>query len=85
MGSGSFQEVKRPGRGVDHPPPSGTEVKERAELYLYPSLGLRGLFYGELYLSLQKPRDFSNTEYYRLQGYYVASNSNQRRFGIESR
>ena len=32
---------KRPGRGVDHPPPSSAEVKERVELYLY---SLRGLF-----------------------------------------
>jgi len=34
MGTGSFPGVKRPGRGVDHPPPSSTEVKERVELYL---------------------------------------------------
>jgi hypothetical protein len=27
--------VKRPGRGVNHPPPSSAEVKERVELYLY--------------------------------------------------
>jgi hypothetical protein len=31
--------VKRPGRGVDHPPPSSTEVKERVELYLYSPSG----------------------------------------------
>ena len=24
--------VKRPGRGVNHPPPSGAEVKERVDL-----------------------------------------------------
>jgi hypothetical protein len=30
-------------------PPYSTEVKERIELYLYSSLGLRGIFYGELY------------------------------------
>jgi hypothetical protein len=37
--------VKRPGRGVDHPPSSSVEVKERVELYLYPPpLGLPGLF-----------------------------------------
>jgi hypothetical protein len=29
--------VKRPGRGVNHPPPSSAEVKERVELYLSPS------------------------------------------------
>jgi hypothetical protein len=35
---------KRPGRDVDHPPPSSAEVKKRVELYLYSPLGLRGLF-----------------------------------------
>jgi hypothetical protein len=35
MGTGSFPGVKRPGRGVDHPPKSSAEVKERVELYLY--------------------------------------------------
>jgi len=34
MGTGSFLGVKRPGRGLDHPPPSSAEVKERVELYL---------------------------------------------------
>ena len=33
-GTGYFPEVKRLGRGVDFPPPSSTEVKERVELYL---------------------------------------------------
>jgi hypothetical protein len=31
--------VKRPGRGIDHPPPSSAEVKERVELYLYSPSG----------------------------------------------
>ena len=52
MGTGSFPWVKRPGRGLDHPPPSSAEVKERVELYLYfnlfytstPPLGHRVLF-----------------------------------------
>jgi len=44
MGTGSFAGVKRPGRGVDHPPTSIAEVKERVERYLYSPLGLRGLF-----------------------------------------
>jgi hypothetical protein len=30
--------VKRPGRGVNHPPPCSDEVKERIELYLYSRL-----------------------------------------------
>ena len=35
MGTASFPEVKRPGRGVDHPPPSSSEVEGRVELYFY--------------------------------------------------
>jgi hypothetical protein len=31
--------IKRPGRGVDHKPPSSAEVKERVELYLFFPLG----------------------------------------------
>jgi len=31
--------VKRQGRGVDHPPQSSAEVKERVELYLYSPSG----------------------------------------------
>jgi hypothetical protein len=41
MGDGSFQGVKQPGRGVEHPPTSSAEVKERDHLCLY---SLRGLF-----------------------------------------
>ena len=40
MGTGSFLGVKRPGRGVDHPPTSITEIKERVEiLYLFFPFG----------------------------------------------
>ena len=39
MGTGSFPWVKGPGRGVDHPPPSSAEVKERVELNLYSHHG----------------------------------------------
>ena len=35
MGTGSFQGVKRPGSGPDHPLPSNAQVKERAELRLW--------------------------------------------------
>jgi hypothetical protein len=39
MGIGSFPGAKRPERGVDHPPPSSAEVKERVELFLYSPSG----------------------------------------------
>ena len=35
MDTGSYPEIKRPRRGVDHPPPSSADVKERVEIYLY--------------------------------------------------
>ena len=35
MGTVSLPGVKRPGRGVDHSPPSSAEVKERVQLYHY--------------------------------------------------
>jgi hypothetical protein len=34
-----FPEVKRPGRGVFHPPPSSAEVKEIVELNFYSTSG----------------------------------------------
>jgi hypothetical protein len=38
-GTGSFPRIKQPGRGVNHPPPSSSEDKERVEPYLYSSSG----------------------------------------------
>jgi len=35
VGAGSFLWVKRPGCGIDHPPPSSAKVKGRVELYIY--------------------------------------------------
>ena len=35
----SFPGVKRSGRGVNHPPQSSAEIKERVELYLYSPSG----------------------------------------------
>ena len=35
----SFTGVKRPGRVIDHPPPSRAEVKERVDLYHYSPYG----------------------------------------------
>ena len=39
LGTGSFPGAKRPGSGVDHPPPSSAEVEGRVELYLYSPSG----------------------------------------------
>jgi hypothetical protein len=39
MGIGSFLGVKQLERGVDHPPPSSGEVKERVKLYSYSMSG----------------------------------------------
>jgi hypothetical protein len=39
MGTRSFPGVKRPGRGVDRPPSSSAEVKERLQLYIYSPFG----------------------------------------------
>jgi len=39
MGTGSFLGVKRSGCGIDYPPPSSAEVKERVDLYLYSPSG----------------------------------------------
>jgi hypothetical protein len=39
MGAWSFPGVKRQERGVNHPPPSRTVVKEIVELYFYSPFG----------------------------------------------
>ena len=60
----SFPGVQLPGRGVDHPISSKTEVKERVKLYLYSRLDLNGLFWGEvisLYLGSIWNLNFPNT------------------------
>ena len=39
VGAETFPGIKRPGRGVEHPPPSSAEVKEKVELYIYSPSG----------------------------------------------
>jgi hypothetical protein len=39
MRSGSFSGLKRPGRGVVHPPPSSAEDQEKVEIYFYSPSG----------------------------------------------
>jgi len=50
MGTGSFPEVERPERGVDHPSQSRAEVKERVGLYLYSPSGPSWLVIGRTLL-----------------------------------
>jgi hypothetical protein len=50
LGIWSFPGLKLPGRGVDHPHPSSTEVKERVELYLYTTVGVNDPFCCDFYL-----------------------------------
>ena len=48
-GTGSFPGVKRPRRGVDHPPHLAPRLKKGYSDTSTPPMGLRGLFKGELY------------------------------------
>ena len=50
VGTGSFQRVKRPGRGVDHPPHLTPRIKKEYSCTSTPLLGLHDLFEGEIYL-----------------------------------
>jgi len=44
MGTGSFSGVKRPGRGVDHPPHLAQRLKKEKSYTSTPPLGPCGLF-----------------------------------------
>jgi hypothetical protein len=46
MDTGSFQGVKQPGRGADHPPPSKCRGHEMVGLYLYSPSGPSWPFIG---------------------------------------
>jgi len=48
----SFPGLKRPGSGIDHPPPSSAKVKERVELYLFSPSGPLWPVLGWTYLYL---------------------------------
>ena len=59
MCTGSFLGVKRPGRGVDYPPPSSAEIKERVELHLYSTpCAFVGCFRVNFELLRSKPINF---------------------------
>jgi hypothetical protein len=64
MGTGSFPEVKRPGRVADHPPPYCAEVKEGVQLYFFSTSGSKWPVIGRaLTFALPLP-----TSSWRLQG-----------------
>jgi len=44
MGTGPFPGVKRPGRGVDHPPHLALRLNKEYSYTSTPPLGLHGLF-----------------------------------------
>jgi hypothetical protein len=50
MGTGFFPRVKRPGRGVEHPPHLAPKLKKDYSYTSAPLPGLSGLFWGDLYL-----------------------------------
>jgi hypothetical protein len=50
MGTGSFPGAKLPGRGFNNPPHLAARLKKEYSYTATPPLGLRGLFWGELYL-----------------------------------
>ena len=54
LDTGPFPGVKRSRRGVYHPPPFSTKVKERVELYFYSPSGPSLFALGELYFRLFK-------------------------------
>ena len=57
IGTGSFPEVKQPGRGVDHPSRLAPKLKEEKSYTDTPSLGFLGLFWGELYIYFEVIHD----------------------------
>jgi len=72
MGTGSFPGAKRPGHGVDHPPQSNAEVKEKVELYLFFPSGLSWPVLGcSLHLSVSKLDLLSYTEGVFLETFYI--------------
>jgi hypothetical protein len=50
IGTGSLLWVKRPGRGINYPPPSSTEGKQRLELYFHSPSVSSWHALGEFYL-----------------------------------
>ena len=59
MGTGSLPGVKRPGRGVDHPPHSVPRLKKEQSYTPTPPLGLRGLLEGEFYFYPARIRSYT--------------------------
>jgi hypothetical protein len=50
VGNGFFSGIKRPGRGVDHPPHLAARLKEEYSYTSTPLLGVLGVFWNEIYI-----------------------------------
>jgi hypothetical protein len=73
----SFLGVERLGRGVDHPPPSSAEVKERVELYLYSSSG-------EILCTLRVSYLVWDSAFVKISGHDYRNICVDRQWGIQS-
>ena len=62
VGTGSFTGVKRPGRDVDHPIHLASRLKKEQSYTSTPFLGLRALFYGELFTCLYGTEGLKRTQ-----------------------
>ena len=62
MGTESFLGERRPGRDVDHPPPSSAEVMKEQSYTSIPPLGPCGLLQSENLPHLQTVADFVRTD-----------------------
>ena len=62
----SFPEVKRPGRGADHPLHIATRLKDEQSYTSTPPLALQGLFWGQLSLYLLQMRVIRSAPGFKL-------------------
>jgi len=74
---GLSRGVKRPGCGIDHPPPHSTQVTERVELYLYSTSGPSWPVIGWTLPSFYLLFTFTFTFYYCLWLFFLVSFGHQ--------
>jgi hypothetical protein len=74
MARGSFPEVKLPGHGADNPLHLAPRLKEEKSYTSTPPMGLRGLFYGEMYLYITMDKMYRINNTYAMHSLQSASN-----------